>query len=93
MILELPDVPIRKILLNLSLADFNSVQSVFISTNNIYLKQLGFQIYISSSTGSSRTRTVTKRERRTGLRGDMRTILLSVEAFKRYLQHGKAKTY
>ena len=47
MILELPDVPIRKILLNLSLADFNSVQSVFISTNNIYLKQLGFQIFVN----------------------------------------------
>jgi len=46
MILELPDVPIRKILLNLNLADFNSVQSVFTSTNNIYLKQLGFQIFV-----------------------------------------------
>ena len=46
MILELPDVPIRKILLNLNLADFNSVQSVFTSTNNIYLKQLGFQTFV-----------------------------------------------
>ena len=47
MILELPDVPIRKILLKLSLADFKSIQSVFVSTNSIYLKQLGFE-YCSS---------------------------------------------
>ena len=54
MILELPDVPIRKILLNLSLADFNSVQSVFTSTNNIYLKQLGFQTSVRWSPDSGR---------------------------------------
>ena len=47
MILELPDVPICKILLKLSLADFKRIQSVFVSTNNIYLTQLVFQ-YCSS---------------------------------------------
>ena len=67
MILELPDVPIRKILLNLSLADFNSVQSVFTSTNNIYLKQLGFQTSVLLSPDFGRP------TMRTG--GLMRTVL------------------
>jgi len=45
MILELPEVPIRTILLKLSLADFKSIQSVFVSANNINLKQLSNLIY------------------------------------------------
>ena len=73
MIFELPDVPIRKILLNLSLADFNSVQSVFTSTNNIYLKQLGFQTSVRWSLEWRLS--IQDGQQSTGLKGFIWTIL------------------